>query len=102
MADIKLQKTYDFSTVEGRLYEWWEQQGYFRPRGEGDPFVISMPPPNITGELHLGHAITTAIEDLIIRHSRMKGVPSLWVPLLPRPAAIFLTHDHDDHVDSAR
>jgi len=80
MADIKLQKTYDFSTVEGRLYEWWEQSGYFRPRGEGDPFVISMPPPNITGELHLGHAITTSIEDLIIRHSRMKGVPTLWVP----------------------
>ena len=80
MADIKLQKTYDFSTVEGRLYEWWEHNGYFRPRGEGEPFVISMPPPNITGELHLGHAITTAIEDLIIRHSRMKGVPTLWVP----------------------
>ena len=80
MAEIKLQKTYDFSSVEGRLYEWWEQSGYFKPRGEGTPFVISMPPPNITGELHLGHGITTAIEDLIIRHSRMKGVPTLWVP----------------------
>ena len=80
MADIQLKKTYDFSTVEGRLYAWWEERGYFRPRGEGAPFVISMPPPNITGELHLGHAITTATQDLMIRHSRMKGVPTLWVP----------------------
>jgi len=80
MADIQLKKTYDFSSVEGRLYGWWEEKGYFRPRGEGSPFVISMPPPNITGELHLGHAITTATQDLMIRHSRMKGVPTLWVP----------------------
>ncbi|MCH7567397.1 MAG: class I tRNA ligase family protein, partial [Nitrospirae bacterium] len=80
MADIQLQKTYDFSTVEERLYEWWEQSGYFRPRGEGAPFVISMPPPNVTDRLHIGHAMFVAVEDLMIRHNRMKGVPTLWVP----------------------
>jgi valyl-tRNA synthetase len=80
MAEITLPKTYDFRSVEERLYEWWEASGYFRPTGKGAPFVISMPPPNITGELHLGHAITTAIEDLMIRHNRMKGIPTLWVP----------------------
>ena len=80
MADIKLQKTYDFSSVEGRLYEWWEQSGYFRPRGEGEPFVISMPPPNVTDRLHIGHAMFVAVEDLMIRYNRMKGVPTLWVP----------------------
>jgi valyl-tRNA synthetase len=80
LADTQLEKTYDFSSVEGRLYEWWDRSGYFRPRGKGEPFVISMPPPNITGELHLGHAITTATEDLMIRYNRMKGVPTLWVP----------------------
>ncbi|MFV1859105.1 MAG: class I tRNA ligase family protein, partial [Anaerolineales bacterium] len=80
MADIQVNKAYDFSTVEERLYEWWEQSGYFRPRGEGSPFVISMPPPNVTDRLHIGHAMFVAIEDLMIRHSRMKGVPTLWVP----------------------
>lgn len=80
MADIQLQKTYDFSAVEERLYEWWEQSGYFRPRGEGAPFVISMPPPNVTDRLHIGHAMFVAVEDLMIRHARMTGVPTLWVP----------------------
>lgn len=93
MADdekkFALAKTYDFSQVEERLYKWWEQQGYFLPsndpRNAGfdpqiEPFVISMPPPNITGRLHMGHAITASTEDLMIRHQRMKGVPALWVP----------------------
>ncbi|MFQ5932757.1 MAG: class I tRNA ligase family protein, partial [Nitrospiraceae bacterium] len=80
MAEIQLDKSYDFSIVEGRLYEWWEQSGYFRPRGEGSPYVISMPPPNVTDRLHIGHAMFVAVEDLMIRHARMTGVPSLWVP----------------------
>ncbi len=82
MAEYKLSKTYDFHTVENRLYEWWESSGYFRPQIDHDqkPFVISIPPPNVTGELHLGHAMFVAMEDLMIRHSRMKGVPTLWVP----------------------
>ena len=82
MSEFSLSKTYDPSEVEERLYEEWENQGYFRPNEsqDRDPYVISMPPPNVTGELHLGHAITLSIEDLMIRHSRMKGVPTLWVP----------------------
>jgi valyl-tRNA synthetase len=82
MAKFDLSKAYDFSSVEKRVYEEWESRGYFKPRFEqkDEPYVISMPPPNVTGELHLGHAITLSIEDLMIRHSRMKGVPTLWVP----------------------
>ncbi len=82
MSEFSLPKTYDFRGVEQRLYAWWESQGYFRPRPvEGrKPFVISMPPPNVTGELHLGHALVVSVEDLMIRTQRMKGVPSLWVP----------------------
>jgi valyl-tRNA synthetase len=74
-------KVYDPKSVEQRLYDWWEAQGYFKPRlSPRKPFVISMPPPNVTGELHLGHAITASIEDLMIRYNRMKGIPTLWVP----------------------
>jgi valyl-tRNA synthetase len=78
----QLPKTYDFSKVEERLYKWWEDGGFFKPTesSEQEPYVISMPPPNVTGELHLGHAITIAIEDLMIRYHRMKGRPTLWVP----------------------
>ena len=82
MTDFELAKTYDFKQAEDRLYSWWEKQGYFRPRIDPDvkPYVISIPPPNVTGELHLGHAMFAAMEDLMIRHSRMKGNPTLWVP----------------------
>ncbi len=82
-------KAYDSSQTEEKLYAWWESQGYFKPetqikKGQVDadaqPFVISMPPPNVTGALHLGHAITSAVEDMLIRYHRMKGRPTLWVP----------------------
>ncbi len=89
MTKNSLPKTYDFKTTEERIYAWWEKQGYFQPsndpRKKGfdlskKPFVISIPPPNVTGELHLGHAAFVAVEDLMIRYQRMKGVPTLWVP----------------------
>ncbi|HET7010007.1 MAG TPA: valine--tRNA ligase [Anaerolineales bacterium] len=82
MTEFALPKTYDFRSVEQRLYAWWESQGYFRPRPDpaAQPFVISMPPPNVTGELHLGHAMFVAVEDLMTRHARMRGAPTLWVP----------------------
>lgn len=85
----ELAKTYDFKSTEQRIYAWWEEQGYFKPWNDPGkegfdpkvkPFVISMPPPNITGRLHMGHAITSFTEDLMIRHQRMRGVPTLWVP----------------------
>jgi len=89
LSENNLPKTYNFKTTEERIYAWWEEQGYFQPsndpRKKGfdpskKPFVISIPPPNVTGELHLGHAAFVAMEDLMIRYQRMKGVPALWVP----------------------
>ena len=89
MPENTLPKTYDFSSVEERIYAWWEKSGYFKPTNDPaqagfdptkKPFVISIPPPNVTGELHLGHAMFVSMEDLMIRYQRMKGVPTLWVP----------------------
>src|SRR5262249_56230698 len=75
-------KAYAPQTTEQRIYQWWERSGYFRPRPNPTrpPFVISMPPPNVTGALHLGHALTATIEDLMIRYHRMHGDETLWVP----------------------
>ncbi|OGO30863.1 MAG: valine--tRNA ligase, partial [Chloroflexi bacterium RBG_16_54_11] len=89
MAMIDLPKTYDFKSTEGKIYRWWEEQGYFQPANDPTkpgfdprrkPYVIAIPPPNITGELHLGSALFVSLEDLMIRYHRMKGIPSLWVP----------------------
>jgi valyl-tRNA synthetase len=89
MGIESLPKTFDFQSIERRLYRWWEVNGYFRPTNDParpgfdpsrKPFVISIPPPNVTGELHLGHAMFVSIEDLLIRYQRMRGVPTLWVP----------------------
>ena len=89
MDEFKLPKSYDFKNTEGRIYDWWEKNGYFQPTNDPckkgfdpsrKPFVISIPPPNVTGELHLGHAMFIAMEDLMIRYHRMKGIPTLWVP----------------------
>src|SRR5574341_1087265 len=75
-------KAYDPHQVEERLYRWWEERGYFQPIIDftKKPFVISIPPPNVTGELHHGHAMFIAFEDLMIRWHRMMGDPTLWVP----------------------
>jgi valyl-tRNA synthetase len=82
MPKIDLPKAYDFHAVERKLYDWWEKSGYFQPVIDHTrkPFVISIPPPNVTGELHLGHAMFVSIEDLMIRYHRMLGEPTLWVP----------------------
>src|SRR3990170_1156981 len=89
MSRESLPKTFDFQSVERRLYRWWEKNGYFRPTNDParpgfdparKPFVIAIPPPNVTGELHLGHAMFVSIEDLLVRYHRMRGVPTLWVP----------------------
>lgn len=77
----QIAKSFDFSNEE-RIYNWWESQGYFKPnfdRGT-DPFVISMPPPNVTGSLHMGHAMFVTLEDIMVRYNRMKGRPTLWLP----------------------
>ncbi|CAN8300180.1 unnamed protein product [Cochlearia groenlandica] len=74
-------KTFDFSSEE-KIYKWWESQGYFKPRFDrgGSPFVIPMPPPNVTGSLHMGHAMFVTLEDIMVRYNRMKGRPTLWLP----------------------
>jgi len=78
-----LPKAYVPQAVEGKWYRFWEENGYFKPNPKahtGKTFVISMPPPNVTGALHLGHAITATIEDILIRYHRMIGDDTLWVP----------------------
>jgi valyl-tRNA synthetase len=79
-ADREMATAYDPSAVEQRLYAWWEQQGFFRPSGEGKPFTIIMPPPNLTGELHVGSAMFVTVEDILIRWHRMLGHDTLWQP----------------------
>jgi valyl-tRNA synthetase len=71
---------YDPSQVEQRVYAAWEQAGAFRPQGGEQPFTVIMPPPNLTGELHLGHALTVAVEDALVRWHRMLGDDTLWLP----------------------
>ena len=75
-------KGYDPKAVEQRIYDLWMKGGYFTPEIDPTkkPFVIIMPPPNVTGELHMGHALTTALEDLLIRWHRMRGEPTLFLP----------------------
>ena len=89
MPEYALPKAYDFKDTEKRIYEMWEKGGYFQPHNDPnkpgfDPsvktFVIAIPPPNVTGELHTGHAMFVSIEDLMIRYHRMKGYSTLWVP----------------------
>ena len=82
MSKIKMPKTYNPQKAEKPIYDWWERKGYFRPEINPwkKPFTITMPPPNVTGALHLGHAITAAVEDLVTRYHRMKGDPTLWLP----------------------
>ncbi|MCY3946399.1 MAG: valine--tRNA ligase [Anaerolineaceae bacterium] len=80
---MSMPKTFDFAAAEKRLYDWWERNGWFRPEvapEDAEPFVISIPPPNVTGALHIGHALFVSIEDLMIRHARMQGKAALWVP----------------------
>ena len=78
----QIPKAYDPHIVETKWYQFWMDKGYFTPTidREKQPFVIIMPPPNITGELHLGHALTATLEDIMTRWHRMKGEPTLWLP----------------------
>ena len=73
-----MDKTYNPKEIESRIYESWEDSGYFSPSKSGDPFCIVIPPPNVTGTLHMGHAFQDTIMDIIIRYQRMKGNNTLW------------------------
>ena len=78
----EIPRTYEPQKVEKRIYDFWSDAGYFTPEIDPDrePFTVIMPPPNVTGELHMGHALTIALEDLMVRWHRMKGDPSLYLP----------------------
>lgn len=75
-----MDKTYDPSSIEQRRYKEWEDSGWFAPAGDGDPYTIMIPPPNVTGTLHMGHAFQDTIMDALIRYHRMLGRRTLWQP----------------------
>ena len=78
----ELAKQYDPSQVEDRIYQFWQEGGYFHTEADPDkkPYTIVMPPPNVTGQLHMGHAVDNTMQDILIRHKRMQGYAALWVP----------------------
>lgn len=83
MTQKQMPRNFDFAEAEKRIYDWWETNKWFKPEVNGanaEPFVISIPPPNVTGALHIGHVLFVTLEDLMIRYERMRGKAALWVP----------------------
>ncbi|WP_294395473.1 valine--tRNA ligase [uncultured Sphingomonas sp.] len=77
---MTIDKTFDPAAIEAHWYAHWENTGLFRPeRGEAEPFTIVIPPPNVTGSLHIGHALDNTLQDILVRHARLQGKDSLWV-----------------------
>ena len=76
----KIEGAYNPEKVEEKIYKTWEKSGYFEPQGKGKPYTIVIPPPNITGSLHMGHALNATIQDILIRKKRMEGYKALWLP----------------------
>jgi len=77
---MKLAKTYDPNQYEPNIYAMWEDSGAFNPTGVGEPFSVIMPPPNANGNLHIGHALGSAIQDIMTRYHRMRGYDTVYVP----------------------
>src|SRR5690606_5227372 len=75
-----MEKTYQPDELERHWYQTWEERGYFAPSGQGDSYCIMIPPPNVTGSLHMGHGFNNAIMDALIRYRRMQGRNTLWQP----------------------
>src|ERR1700710_2884635 len=75
-----MDKSFSPQAIEARLYAHWEAQGYFRPAGHGAPYSIVIPPPNVTGTLHMGHAFQDTVMDALTRYHRMRGFDTLWQP----------------------
>ncbi len=73
-----MEKTYTPHAIEQRWYQTWEQQGYFAPSGQGESFCIAIPPPNVTGSLHMGHGFNNTVMDTLVRYRRMQGRNTLW------------------------
>ncbi len=80
LSESSLPKTFDPATIESRVYSHWEENGLFRPDRPGaEPWTIVNPPPNVTGSLHIGHALDNTLQDILTRHARLKGKDALWV-----------------------
>ena len=79
---MEMEKTYDPKQFEDELYATWVERGYFTPKidPKKDPYTIVIPPPNITGQLHMGHALNNTLQDIMVRFKRMQGYPTLWLP----------------------
>src|SRR5690348_11939785 len=77
-----MDKVYNHKDIEEKTYKTWEENGYFKPElhPDGEPYSIILPPPNVTGTLHIGHALMLVIQDILIRYHRMKGDQTLWLP----------------------
>ena len=75
-----MDKSYQPNEIEQRIYARWEEAGYYAPRGDGEPYCIMIPPPNVTGTLHMGHAFQDTIMDALTRYKRMQGYKALWQP----------------------
>src|SRR5690606_33384931 len=75
---MSMEKTYESHAIERQWYQTWEEQGYFKPAGEGIAYSMMIPPPNVTGSLHMGHGFNNAVMDTVIRYRRMKGDATLW------------------------
>ena len=76
----ELSKTFDPADIEARWYAHWEDRGLFRPeRPDAAPFTIVNPPPNVTGSLHIGHALDNTLQDVVVRYERLRGKDALWV-----------------------
>ena len=78
----ELPKTYDPSVSEEKLYKFWNDSGFFNAEVDENkkPFTIVIPPPNVTGQLHMGHAFDETLQDILIRFKRMQGYSALWMP----------------------
>src|SRR3990167_9717445 len=75
-----LDKTYQPALIEHHWYQTWEENGYFTASGKGTPYCIMLPPPNVTGSLHMGHGFVFTLMDILIRYQRMCGKNTLWQP----------------------
>ena len=82
MSEGALPKAYEFAEVESHWYKYWEEQGFFHAdeKSPKPPFSIVIPPPNVTGQLHMGHALNNTLQDILCRYKRLKGFEVLWVP----------------------
>src|SRR6185437_4045985 len=79
-TDAAIEKVYNPQAMEQQWYNAWESKNYFAPSGQGHPYCIMLPPPNVTGSLHMGHGFGSTLMDILVRYHRMRGDNTLWQP----------------------